>query len=230
MTEVDLRGQRAAEALRRATQVEPETGLADLHRTRRRRTRGRTAAIVVSIAVVAATAWAYQTGDQAERIVRDEAPLAVDPSLAPGETEVDADRSPSGTTDAVAVLRTGQPAVVRVGAVGSTDHQVVWSAPTPHELGDLNLPWPAAVAWAPDSSELAIVVAQERGPVDDTEDLVELTLVTVGADGSGRRIDGVIGTCRCRATRPDLTWTQADQLEVLVPDGPDRGVQRRTLR
>ncbi|MBD3923918.1 hypothetical protein IEZ26_04730 [Nocardioides cavernae] len=230
MTEVDLRGQRAAEALRRATQVDPETRLVDLHRIRRHRARGRNAAIVASVALVAATTWAYRTHDQAERIGRDEAPLAVDPSLAPGETEIDSDRSPSGTTDAVAVLRTGQPAVVRVGAVGSADHHVVWSAPTPHELGDRNLLRPAAVAWAPNASELAIVVAQERGRIDDTDDLVELTLVTVGADGSGRRVDGVIGTCLCRTTRPTLSWTSADQLEVLIPDGPDRGVQRRTLR
>jgi hypothetical protein len=229
MSQVDVRGQRAAEALRRTTQVDPEARFADLHRTRRRRTRTWAAVIVTSVAALAATTWAY-INDPPERIGRDEAPVVVDPSLAPGETEIDSARSPSGTSDAVAVLREGQPAVVRVVDVGSTDQQVVWSAPTPHELGDLNLPWPAAVAWAPDAPELAIVVAQERGPVDDTDDLVELTLVTVGADGSGRRIDGLIGTCRCRATRPTLAWTSADQLEVLVPDGPDRGVQRRTLR
>lgn len=230
MSEVDLRGERAADALRRAVQVDAEAGLDRLHRTRRQRARSRALVAVVGIVLLAATTWTYRSHDEAKRIGQDDARVATGSNLVPGETEIDADRTSSGSTDAVAVLRTGQPAVVRVGPAGSADQHVVWSAPTAHELGDRNLPWPAAVAWRPDESELAIVVAQERGPVDDTDDLVELTLVTVGADGSGRRIHGVIGSCWCRGAGPTLSWTGTGQLEVLVPDGPDRGVQRRTLR
>jgi len=229
MTEVDARGGRAGQALRRAAQVDAEAWLCDLHKTRRHRVRGRNAVVLAGVVVLTVTAWSYRLG-HAERHEGRDGSVAIGPSLAIGETEVDSDRSASGSIDAVAVLRDGQPAVVRVGAVGSTDHHVVWSAPTAHELGDRNLPWPAAVEWAPDGSLLAIVVAQERGPVDDTDDPVDLTLVTVGADGAGRRIQGEIGTCLCRAGRPILSWTGADQLKAQIPDGPDRGVQRRTLR
>ncbi|MCP3420439.1 hypothetical protein [Nocardioides pinisoli] len=225
MTEVDIRGELAGAALLRASQVDLDAGLAHLHRTRRNRGRRRAGAVVAGVALLAATTWAYRSHDQEARTDRGDERVATAPRVAPGETEIDSDRSASGTTDAVAVLRPGQPAVVRVGAVGSTDQHVVWSAPTAHELGDRNLPWPAAVAWAPDGDELAIVVAQERGRVSATDDLVELTLVTVGADGSGRRIDGVIGTCRCGGEPPVLSWSR-DGLEVLVPDGPDQGVRR----
>jgi hypothetical protein len=149
--------------------------------------------------------------------------------VAPGETELDRARSPLGNDQVVAVLRAGQTAVVRVEPGSSDDQHVVWSAPTAHELGDRNLPWPAAVAWAPDGSRLGILVAQERGAVDATDDLVDLTLVTVRPDGSGRQIAGTVGTCWCADASPDLSWVRSGQVEVLVPDGPDRGVHRRTL-
>jgi hypothetical protein len=229
MTEVDARGVRAGQALRRAAQVDAEAWLHDLQRTRRHRARVRNGVVLAGVVVLAATSWSYRPG-QTERPGSDRGSVAIGPRLTLGETEVDSDRSASGARDAVAVLREGQPAVVRVGVAGSTDQHVVWSAPTAHELGDRNLPWPAAVEWAPDGSLLAIVVAQERGRVDDIDDPVELTLVTVGADGAGRRIAGDVGTCLCRDTRPVLSWTGANQLEVLIPDGPDRGVQRRTLQ
>jgi hypothetical protein len=234
MTDLDVLGEQAAQALRRASQVDGDARLVDLHRTRRRRTRHRSAALLAGLAVVAVAGWSLRPDGGAGRTGPEPAP-ATSPStspstrVAPGETELDRARSPRGGDEVVAVLRAGQNAVVRVEPGSSDEQHVVWSAPTAHEQGDRNLPWPAAVVWAPDASRLAILVAQERGAVDTTDDLVDLTLVTVRPDGSGRQVVGTVGTCWCADGPPDLSWVRSGQVEVLVPDGPDRGTQRRTL-
>ena len=147
------------------------------------------------------------------------------PSFAPlgeGYTVIASQVSPSGTSEAVATAREGQSDVVLVRTTDPGTSDIAWSAPAAQYLGDHNVPRPAAVAWAPDGSKIAILVALERGPVDDDPDLVDLTFLTVNPDGTERRTLAQVGTCSCTDALPTLIWSH-NQVDVDIPDGPDRG-------
>jgi hypothetical protein len=226
---LDVRAERAAASLRDATQVDTEAGLESLYRLEGRRSTRRHVAWGVLAAVVVATVWAGHVSRAPDRDRPELTPAAGFPPLGRGYDVTDTDVSPDGDTEAVATYRDGEPAVVLVRGAGTEQSHVIWSAPTAHELGDRNVPWPAAVSWAADGSRIAILVAQERGPRDEVLDLVDLTLVTVNSDGTGREVVDVIGRCWCTGDGPTVTWMDDAQVEVGIPDGPDEGQQTREL-
>lgn len=228
MNDVDLRGERAGDALRRAAQVDAAERLVHLHRTRRHRTRRRAAALVLGTALVTTAVWGRALDRADETTGTEVARPAIHAALGPGATVVDVSRSPSGEVDAVVALRDGLPSVVAVVPVTTSQASVVWSAPTAQEADERNLPRAAAVAWAPDGSRLAILLATPRhgaGPAD-----VGLTLVTVAPDGSGRELLGSVGRCECDQGALDLLWRSNDQVEVVIPDGPDEGIVTRRVQ
>jgi hypothetical protein len=226
---LDTLGEQAARALRAAAAsdaavVDTDAALRSLRERHRRRSAVRGIALTGAAAV--AVAGAVVGGPQLWEVFgndRVEPSRAVDfPPLGPGYDVIATSVSPAGTAEAVATYREGQPAVVLLRTSGSASSDVAWSAPTAHELGDLNVPFPAAVGWAPDGSRIAILVGQERGRVDTASDPVDLTLLTVNPDGTTRQTLGDVGTCRCSAALPTLTWS-GDQLAISIPDGPDEG-------
>ena len=221
---VDTLGERAARALRDTalygtTDVDPQAALESLHRLHRRRSalRGVVAGAVVLVAAIGGLRLAGASEHD-----RPEPPAVDFPTPEDGYDVIASSVSPSGTAEAVATYREGQPAVVMVATLKSASSDVVWSAPTPHERGNSNVPFPAAIGWKPDGSRLAILVGQERGPVDSTADPIDLTLLTVNPDGTARQSIAEVGTCRCAAVLPTLTWT-GSQVDISIPDGPDQG-------
>lgn len=226
---LDLVGADAARQLRDSVHVDTTEGLTSLERLLRRRTARRRAALLVAAAVVAATAWMVRpwAGSSDDRYEPLPAPTFV--PLGSEYEVIDSEVDGSGTVQVVAALREGLPSVVLVRRAGSPRLRVVWSSPTEHELGrGEHVPWPSAVSWAPDGSQIAVLVAQERGAGTRPSTLVDLTLVTINPDGSGRHVVDRIGTCHCTAGGPSMTWS-GDGLTVGIPDGPDRGVHERTM-
>lgn len=224
---VDLLGEQAARALRDAAVLDTAATDTDatLRTLRRRHRRGVVSRRIALTAAVAAAVGAVAVGGLplSEVIKRDSAaPSGTNrdfPPLGDGYEIIASAVSPAGTAQAVATYREGQPAVVLLRTAGSASSDVAWSAPTAHELGDLNVPFPAAVGWAPDGSRIAILVGQERGRVDTASHPVDLTLLTVNPDGTARQVVAEVGACRCSATLPTLTWS-GDQITVSIPDGP----------
>ncbi|MDR7253132.1 hypothetical protein J2X46_002117 [Nocardioides sp. BE266] len=228
-TDIDVLGERAARALHEVSPADVEARLSDLHRTRRRRARGRTTAVALVAVMAGVAAWGRGADRPAEQVATDTVPASVRAALGEDATVVDVARSPSGDRDVVAALRGELPSVVAVVPVGRSTATVVWSAPTPGESDARRLSWATAVAWAPDESRLAIVLAT-RTAGDGTGSAVRLTLVTVGPDGSGRELVGPVGRCACDGTTPDLVWPSPDEVEVRIPDGSDEGTVRRSVR
>jgi hypothetical protein len=220
---VDSMGTRAAADLRAASQVDCEASLAALHRLdRRRRTQRRRATLAcgltVAVAIGMISRFDSSDGEAPEPLPR--------PSFTPlggGYDVIDSDVSPTGLLEAVATFREGQPAVVLVRAADAGSYDVAWSAPTSHELGREDPPWPAAVSWRPDGSRLAVLTAQERDVRHAAARRVELTLLTVNPDGTERRAVAEVGTCRCSADQPAMTWSR-NQVAITIPDGPDQGL------
>lgn len=227
---IDAVAERAARELRASAAgsdvLAIEAGLADLCRRSSRRTTGRVVGLAVTGVVAAAAVWAGSPpGAGPDRV--QPLPAADFPPLGGLFDVIAVDDAPSGETQVVATRRDGQPSVVVVRTRRTPALDVVWSAPTSHELGDREVPFPAAVAWAPDESAIAIVVAQPRGRREERTGLIDLQLVTVAPDGSGRRLVGAIGTCRCTDALPTMEW--AGRIVVAVPDGPDRGPWARRV-
>lgn len=221
---VDLLGEHAARVLRDTVQVDPAEALTSLQRLDRRRSGRRRVVLLCAAVVVVATAWiarpwAIALDDQSD-------PQPAPPGFAPldeGYDVTDLDVTGSGAAEVVAALHEGMPSVVLVRRAGSPSFDVVWNSPTEHELGGgEHVPWPVAVNWAPDESLIAILVARERDSRTNAPTLVDLTLVTVKPDGSGRQIVDEVGACRCADSSPTMTWSD-EQLVVGVPDGPGRG-------
>ena len=227
---VDILGEHAARVLRDTVQVDTAEALASVRRLDRRRSVRRRAGLLGAAALVAATAWIARPWTISPDDQND--PLPAPPSFAPldeGYDVTDKDVTESGAAEVVAALREGLPSVVQVRQAGSPSFDVVWNSPTEHELGGGEyVPWPVAVNWAPDESQIAILVARERDSGTDVPTLVDLTLVTVNPDGSGRHVVDKVGTCRCADSSPTMTWLD-DQLVVGVPDGPDRGEYTREM-
>jgi hypothetical protein len=213
-------------AMRDTADLDTNMAIDTLRRFGRRRTALRGVGAVTIVLVAAA--WGLQlSGDSGHD--RPEPSRSIDfPPLDEGYDVIASAVSPSGMAEAVATYREGQTAVVIVRTLERTPPDVVWSAPTPHELGDRNVPFPTAVDWAPDGSRIAILVGQEQGAVNTTADPVELTLVTANPDGTARQSVAEVGRCRCADTLPTLTWS-GDQVEVDIPDGPDRGRYTREM-
>ena len=229
---VDILGERAARALRETAaqdtaSLDTQSALERLRRVDRRRSAVR-GVVLGTLVLVGAAIGGAQLSGASEHDRPDPAPFVDFPPLEDGYDVIASAVAPSGGAEAVATYREAQPAVVLVRTPGETTFDVVWSAPTPHELGDRNVPFPAAVGWKPDGSRIAILVGQERGPVDRRSDLVDLTLVTVNPDGTARQIVAEVGTCRCASTLPAPAW-DADQVEIDIPDGPDQGPHTREM-
>lgn len=221
----DTMGERAARALRATTfqdgAVDVEAALGSLHRRHRRRTAVRRAAAVGAFAVAAATVGIVQISNALHDPQRP--PTAA--GLAPLGDEYDviaSSLSPTRTAEAVATYREGQPAVVLVRTSGTSSFDVAWSAPTAHERGDDELPFPTAVEWSPDGSQIAILIGmhRDRGGRPSSVDLV---LLVVNPDGTARQTIAEVGTCGCSAVLPTLSWS-GEQVAITIPDGPDRGL------
>jgi len=222
---LDAVAERAARALRDTAvhdtaDLDTDKAIDALHRIGRRRTAQR-GMVAVTIGLVAA-AWGLQVSGDAGHGRPEPAPAVDFPPLEDGYEVIASAVSSSGDSQAVATYREGQTAVVIVRPLDRNQSDVVWSAPTPHELGDRNVPFPTAVDWAPDGSRIAILVGQEQGAVDSSADPVELTLVTANPDGTARQRVAEVGRCVCATTLPTLTWS-GDQVEITIPDGPDQG-------
>jgi hypothetical protein len=219
-------GERAARALRATTlhdnPVETEAALQSLHRLHRQRRAIRGATVAGAIAVTATAIGVVQiNGGSHDR--EDPAATANFARLGDRYEVIASSVSPAGTAEAVATYRDHQPAVVLIRTSGSSSFDVAWSAPTAHERGSGDLPFPAAVGWSPDGSRIAILVGQERERGGAVSDPVDLTLLAVNPDGTARQTITEVGTCRCSALLPTLTWT-ADQVAIAIPDGPDQGL------
>ena len=227
---VDLLGEHAARVLRDTVQVDTADALTSLQRLDRRRSSRRRAALLGAAAVVAATAWIARPWITSPDDQTD--PQPAPPGFAQLDEAYDVtdmDVTQSGAAEVVAALHEGFPSVVLVRRAGSPSFDVVWSSPTEHELGGgEHVPWPVAVNWAPDESQIAILVAHERDSGTSALTFVDLSLVTINPDGSGRHVVDEVGTCRCADSRPTMTWSD-DQLVVGVPDGPDRGDYTREM-
>lgn len=225
---VDLLGARAARAMRDAAAldmaaIDTDAALRTLRRRHRRRMASRRIALAAALAVGALMVGGLPFPDVERRDAPAPSGARDDfPPLGDGYEVIASAVSPAGTAEAVATYREGQPAVVLFRTSGSSSVDVAWSAPTAHELGDLNVPFPAAVGWAPDGSRIAILVGQERGRVDTVPDPVDLTLLTVDPDGTARQVVAEVGACRCSASLPTLAWS-GDRITVSIPDGPDQG-------
>jgi hypothetical protein len=228
---VDTRGEHAARALRATTfddsAVDPEPALEKLHRLHRQRMAIRGAVVVGAFAVAAtAVAVVQLNGGSPDR--QQPSVTADFPPLGDGFEVVASALSPGGSTEAVATYREGQSAVVLVRTAGSDTLDVAWSAPTAHERGSGDLPFPAAVHWSPDGSRLAILVGQQRRRGTAGSGPVDLTLVTVNPDGTARDIVAEVGSCRCSRLLPTLSWA-GDEIAITIPDGPDQGVHREEM-
>lgn len=226
---VDVLGEQAAHALRDTARFNTESGLQSLMHLDRRRTRQHRVGGVIATLLVASAAWLGMLGLGSQPRPQP-LPAPTFGPIDPSYDVVDTDVSRAGDAEALATFRDGLTAVVLVRTSADDAVDVVWSAPTEHEVGDRNLPWPAAVSWAPDGSKLAVLVAQERGRPDESKDPVELTLVTLNRDGTHRMVVGIVGACWCSDTTPTVTWSVSDRVEINVPDGPDEGRYTEEIR
>ena len=227
----DTMGERAARALRATTfqngAVDIDAALESLHRLHRRRRAVRGAAVAGAFAVGATTIGIVQFSGappdaQEPSVTADFLPLG------DGYEVITSSLSPARTAEAVATYREGQPAVVLVRTAGSSSFDVAWSAPTAHERGSGDLPFPAAVGWSPDGSRIAILIGQERQRGDAVSAPVDLMLLTVNPDGTARETVAEVGTCGCSAVLPTLTWS-GDEVAIAIPDGPDQGLHTEKM-
>ena len=182
-------------------------------------------------ATVALAAWAVWTAGPWDTSApeRKDAPVALPASSrwARALRSATSQCLPREHRQAVATLRQDQPAVVFVRVAGSTSQDVVWSAPTQHEIGDRNLPWPVAVSWAPDEDRIAILIAQERGRVDEKQDLVDVSLLTVAPDGTSRELIDEVGTCACTDRLAEMAWALDGLVEIEPTRWPRQGPAHR---
>jgi hypothetical protein len=220
---IDQMGKNAAHVLRDATEVDTERALASLKALDKSHPRRHQAALLTVAALIAASFLVARPFSTTPHNSEPEPPVST--AFAPLGAEytvIDRDVSVSGAHEVVAALREGLPSIVLVRDSDSLSPDVVWTSPTEHEHGGTErLPTPAAVRWAPDESQIAILMAEVRKQDNNTPNLLDLSVVLVNRDGTGRHLLAQVGTCRCE-TAPIMTWSD-HQLTVSIPDGPDRG-------